>query len=66
MEIVGGTSLFRLVSIPAADRLFHQMGGAGILLRRFPDHGDWLRFGLPGSDAAWERLQLALPYPAGE
>jgi cobalamin biosynthesis protein CobC len=66
MEMVGGTPLFRLVSTPIADRLFHHLGRAGILVRRFPAHPSWLRFGLPGSDAAWERLQLALPYRAGE
>jgi cobalamin biosynthesis protein CobC len=66
MEIIGGTSLFRLVSTPVADRLFHHLGSAGILVRRFPAHPSWLRFGLPGDDAAWERLQLALPYRAGE
>jgi cobalamin biosynthetic protein CobC len=60
MEIVGGTSLFRLVSTPAADRLFHSLGRAGILVRRFPAHPSWLRFGLPGSDLGWNRLKAAL------
>ncbi len=60
MDIVGGTSLFRLVHTPAADRLFHHLGRAGILVRRFPEHPDWLRFGLPGNDVAWDRLRRAL------
>jgi cobalamin biosynthesis protein CobC len=60
MEIVGGTSLFRLVRTSAADRLFHHLGRAGILVRRFPEQPDWLRFGLPESDAAWDRLQRTL------
>jgi cobalamin biosynthesis protein CobC len=60
MEIVGGTSLFRLARTSAADRLFHHLGRAGILVRRFPDHADWLRFGLPGNNVAWDRLQAAL------
>jgi cobalamin biosynthesis protein CobC len=60
MEIVGGTPLFQLVRTPAADRLFQHLGRAGILVRRFPDHTDWLRFGLPGSNAAWDRLRGAL------
>jgi cobalamin biosynthetic protein CobC len=60
MEIVGGTSLFRLVRTPAADRLFHHLGGAGILARRFPEYPAWLRFGLPGSDGAWDRLRASL------
>ncbi len=60
MEIVGGTSLFRLVRTQAADRLFRHLGRAGILVRRFPEHPDWLRFGLPGSDVGWDRLRKAL------
>jgi cobalamin biosynthetic protein CobC len=59
MEIMGGTSLFRLVRTAAADDIFHRLGCAGILVRRFPDHADQLRFGLPGNDAAWERLRAA-------
>jgi cobalamin biosynthetic protein CobC len=60
MEIAGGTSLFRLARTPAADRLFHHLGRTGILVRCFPEHPDWLRFGLPGSDIAWDRLRTAL------
>lgn len=64
MEIIGGTSLFRLVRTPAADRLFHHLGRAGILVRRFPEHPDWLRFGVPGNDVAWDRLRQAVTIPA--
>jgi cobalamin biosynthesis protein CobC len=60
IEIVGGTSLFRLVRMPAADRLFHHLGRAGILTRRFPGQRVWLRIGMPGSEAAWDRLRAAL------
>jgi len=60
MEVVGGTSLFQLVGVPAADRLFHHLGRAGILVRRFPAQAAWLRVGLPGSEAAWDRLGAAL------
>jgi cobalamin biosynthetic protein CobC len=60
MEIVGGTSLFRLARTPAADRLFHHLGRTGILVRRFQERPDWLRFGLPGSDSAWDRLRTTL------
>jgi cobalamin biosynthetic protein CobC len=59
-ETVGGTSLFQLVRTPAADQLFHNLGCAGILVRRFPEYPDWLRFGLPGNDVAWDRLCRAL------
>jgi cobalamin biosynthesis protein CobC len=60
MEIAGGTSLFRLARTSGADRLFHHLGRAGILVRRFEERPDWLRFGLPGNDVAWERLRTAL------
>jgi cobalamin biosynthetic protein CobC len=58
--VVGGTSLFRLVRTSAAGRLFHHLGRAGILARRFPEHAAWLRFGLPGDEASWDRLRGAL------
>jgi cobalamin biosynthetic protein CobC len=60
IEVLGGTSLFRLVRVPAADHLFHHLGHAGILVRRFPEHAAWLRIGLPGSEPAWARLRTAL------
>jgi len=60
MEIVGGTSLFRLARMSLANRMFHHLGRAGILARRFPEHDAWLRFGIPGSAAAWNRLRAAL------
>src|SRR5262249_17876449 len=60
MEVVGGTSLFRLARTFATDRIFHDLGRAGILVRRFPEQADWLRFGLPGTNDAWERLQRTL------
>ncbi len=66
LEIAGGTSLFRLARIsPAADRLFCHLGRAGILVRRFHERPDWLRFGLPGSDIAWDRLRTALGRDSG-
>jgi cobalamin biosynthetic protein CobC len=60
IEIVGGTSLFRLVRMPAADALFHHLGRAGILARRFAEQPAWLRIGLPGNEAAWDRFRAAL------
>jgi hypothetical protein len=30
------------------------------LVRSFPEHPGWLRFGLPGAEAAWARLQIAM------
>ncbi len=60
LEIVGGTSLFRLVRVPEAAQLFDRLGRAGILVRRFPERPELLRFGLPGADADWQRLEAAL------
>jgi cobalamin biosynthetic protein CobC len=60
LDIVGGTSLFRLTRSAAAPALFEKLGRAGILVRRFPDRPDWLRFGLPADAPAWRRLAAAL------
>jgi cobalamin biosynthesis protein CobC len=60
LDIVGGTSLFRLTRTPHARALFAHLGRAGILARRFPEPTEWLRFGLPADAHAWRRLQRAL------
>ncbi len=60
LEMIGDTSLFRLTRAPAADALFRHLGRAGILVRAFPERPDWLRFGLPADEAAWQRLQRAM------
>jgi cobalamin biosynthetic protein CobC len=60
LGIPGGTALFRLVRIPAANALFHHLGRAGILARDFPDNATWLRFGLPAGEEEWQRLQIAM------
>jgi len=60
IEIVGGTSLFRLVRTSAAGSLFEYLGRAGILVRRFPEHAMWLRIGLPRDETSWDRLFTAL------
>ena len=59
-ETIGGTSLFQLVGTPRAGDLFRHLGRAGILVRRFDAQPSWLRFGLPGDDAAWERLRVTI------
>jgi cobalamin biosynthetic protein CobC len=58
--IRGGTRLFRLAAHPVAAGWFERLGHSGIYVRRFEDRPDLLRFGLPGSDEAWERLSTAL------
>jgi cobalamin biosynthetic protein CobC len=60
MEVIGGTTLFRLVNVDPAERLFRHLGSAGILVRRFPEQPTRLRFGLPGREDAWDRLTAAL------
>jgi cobalamin biosynthetic protein CobC len=59
-NISGGTPLFRLAGRPDAAGWFERLGRAGILVRRFEERPDQLRFGLPGSDAAWQRLSTVL------
>jgi cobalamin biosynthesis protein CobC len=60
LEAIGGTSLFRLARCSDAAALFAQLGEAGIFVRRFDEHPSWLRWGLPASDAAWQRVAAAL------
>lgn len=59
-RIVGGTGLFRLLETPAAATLFAHLGRCGIYVRRFQNAPHRLRFGLPGDEAGWSRLQAAL------
>lgn len=58
-DLIGGTSLFRLVRSESALQVFQQLGAAGILVRRFVDQPAWLRFGLPAADGR-DRLRAAL------
>jgi cobalamin biosynthetic protein CobC len=59
-RVIGGTSLFRLLEAPAAPQLFDQLGRHGVYIRRFQDQPNRLRFGLPGEDWQWGRLEVAL------
>src|SRR3546814_6634512 len=56
LRVLGGTTLFRLIHDPRAAALFNHLARAGILSRPFADQPDWLRFGLPGADEDWLRL----------
>ena len=60
LAIIGGTSLYRLAQPRDTGELFNRLGRAGILVRRFAEKPNWLRFGLPGDDIAWRRLTDAL------
>ncbi|GLH79360.1 threonine-phosphate decarboxylase [Bradyrhizobium sp. SSBR45G] len=57
---VGGTPLFRLVTAAGAPDIADRLARHGIHVRRFPAHPRWLRFGLPGREADWQRLAQAL------
>ena len=60
LAVVGGTALFRLVEDAGAPALFRTLGERGLLVRHFPEAPHRLRFGLPGEDAALDRLADAL------
>ena len=60
LEVIGGTSLFRLVRSKDAGRVFQSLGETGIMVWRFAEHPSWLRFGLPGGASEWQRLETAL------
>jgi cobalamin biosynthetic protein CobC len=60
LEKIGGTSLFSLVRKHGAQRLFERLGRAGVFVRRFAEEPHWLRFGLPGAEEDWLRLEAAL------
>jgi cobalamin biosynthetic protein CobC len=65
LKIVGGTTLFLLVRTQTASDLFQHLGRAGILVRSFPEHPSWLRFGLPATEDGWARLEIAMAAYAG-
>jgi cobalamin biosynthesis protein CobC len=59
LDMIGGTSLFRLVRGHASE-LFHHLGRAGIFVRIFPENPSWVRFGQPAAENDWQRLELAM------
>ncbi len=60
LPVVGGTPLFRLVETPHAAALFEHLCSHGVLVRRFSDNDQWLRFGIPGRDEDFDRLRQTL------
>lgn len=60
LELAGGTILYRLTRSPRTTSLFQHLGRAGIFVRRFREHSDCLRWGMPGDEPAWQRLGVAL------
>jgi cobalamin biosynthesis protein CobC len=59
-RIIGGTHLYRLAAHADAQATFEQLLTEGILTRPFAKAADWLRFGIPCDENAWERLATAL------
>jgi cobalamin biosynthesis protein CobC len=55
-----GTTLYRLIESRYGPELFSHLGRHGIWVRRFDYDPKLLRFGLPGPDWAWSRLNNAL------
>ncbi|MGU9979142.1 threonine-phosphate decarboxylase CobD [Phreatobacter sp. HK31-P] len=60
LDVVGGTTLFRLVRHPAARKLHAALARGHIWVRRFDWDDQLLRFGLPPGDEARQRLAAAL------
>lgn len=54
-----GTSLFQTLQHPAAEAIYQQLAETGILIRLFREQ-QLVRFGLPGQQADWQRLDQAL------
>ncbi len=59
LNVLGGTSLFRLAAADDAQSRFVRMAQAGVLTRPFDYEPTWLRFGLPDPDN-WRRVEAAL------
>ncbi|WP_313809480.1 threonine-phosphate decarboxylase [Sphingobium sp.] len=56
----GECPLFRLVEVEDGSALFDRLARKAILTRPFEENRRWLRLGLPGGAAEWERLDRAL------
>ena len=58
-DLIGGTNLFRLGRHARAPAVYERLGQAGIHVRRFSGIPHLLRFGMPGPEAHWRRLEEA-------
>ncbi len=59
-QSVGGTDLFRLYRVPNATAVHESLARYRILVRKFDHAGTWIRFGLPGTEEDWSRLEGAV------
>ncbi|NHN91719.1 threonine-phosphate decarboxylase CobD [Acetobacter sicerae] len=60
LSVAGHTSLFALARSQSAPELWSHLCKLGILTRSFVDRPEDIRFGLPRSESAWQRLEQAL------
>ena len=62
--VLGGTTLFRLASHPAAAASWvERLAQAGIHVRAFAEQPHWLRFGVPSGEETFCRLTAELQVP---
>ncbi|QFG37114.1 L-threonine O-3-phosphate decarboxylase [Paracoccus pantotrophus] len=61
--LVGGTHLFRLYDTPDAQAAHERLARAGIWSRIFPWHPRWIRLGIPGNRAEFDRVAGAFTAP---
>lgn len=59
VESAGGTALFQLVHTPGAEEIYQRFARQGVLIRLFPELSA-IRFGLPGIEQEWQRLEAVL------
>lgn len=59
-HLVGGTTLFRTYETPHAPTAQNELATHRIWSRIFPYSAQWLRLGLPGPEAEWDRVEHAL------
>ena len=57
---VGGTHLFRLYDTPDAKAAQDQLAAAHVWSRIFPYSDRWVRLGVPGTRAEWDRMEQIL------
>ncbi|ETA53509.1 threonine-phosphate decarboxylase CobD [Ponticoccus alexandrii] len=58
--LVGGTTLFRTYATPDAATAQDRLAQGRVWTRRFPYSDQWLRLGLPGTEAEWRWLAQAM------
>jgi cobalamin biosynthetic protein CobC len=60
LALYGGTDLFRYYESKGCVALADHLGQRGILVRLFDHDANKVRFGLPGTEAEWQRLLEAM------